>query len=219
MNRMKILSLVWRANDVPVDERLPERCLVGWTEIACSLGVVIRHAKDLLYSTAIAPPYSQEKSCNFTYVAMPPDRMAVFRGPIEDKEKNWGSLGAAEPLICTPDYREMWSKHGGPYFMRVVDVARRFSRGSHARLDIFDGDMLIEEITKATLIPVCWNKLSLARWNDFRKWTLPIKRSAAGQGKSLDTFLRIKSPDLSERGALKYVCGRVNHSPKTGDYS
>lgn len=205
MDKNDLLSLVWDYYDVPEGERDAKLALIGWTKITSVFGRGEKHTRDVFASNGLAPTWLLDEFCRVTYVAKPPDRMSIFWDERQVKEEYWDDLGLYKLRVCTPNVRALWRPLDGPYFLRVIDLAKRFSNAALSDLDIIDGEMAIVGLTKATLIPVCWDRRALEKMMRFRRLCMPIKKAYAGRGQKMHSSLRIKSPDIEQLGWLQYA--------------
>lgn len=215
MDRNEMLSLVWDYYGVSEVDRDAKLALMGWTEIANVFGLGEKHTRDVFAVNDVFPTWLLDKYCRVTYMAKPPDRMSIFWDERQVKEDYWDDLGLYRYRVCTPNVRATWRPYGGPYFLRVIDLAKKFAKDSLAELDIIDGEMPVTRITKATLIPVCWDRRALEKMARYRRLCMLIKKSYAGRGLKMHPSLRIKSLDFERAGWLQYAAihaskGRVN---------
>lgn len=205
MDKNEMLSLVWDRYNVLEAERDPNLALTGWSEIANVLGRGEKHVQDIFRSNELGPMWLQDQFCRVTFLAKPPDRMSIFWDERQVKEDYWDDLGLYKYRVCTPNVRAIWRPLGGPYFLRVIDLAKKFAKDSFADLDIIDGDMPIVGITKATLIPICWDRRVLEKMVRYRRLCVSIKKANASRGQKTHPNLRIKSPNFSGGGWLQYA--------------
>ena len=204
MNVEAILEIAWDYYAVPHGERDRSQASVGWEEIKQNLGVGRRHAQHLIRLLEGACPEFLERYLNFTYAAIPPDKMSVFYTGPERAEEHWDDLGRTVPQLCTPKTRATWRELGGPYFLRVVDVGARYSTDLLEEYGFEDGDMPIVDCTRATLIPICLEKGRLILWNEIRRAGIPRKRARARRGQT-DSNAINKSPIFKLVSPLLYA--------------
>lgn len=192
----EILETVWRFYDVPVANQDVQVAAIGWRVIARLLEVSVRHCQDLFRTDGFFSPWIQESMCKITYVAIPPNRMAVFYCGARREDEMWDQMGAAAPTVCHPQAYASWRYVGGPFYRHVTNLWERFPHLDAEDVDGINGGMAITTITKARLIPVCWNSHELLRMERFRKQANSIKKAAAGAGFTTNEYLRIKSPNF-----------------------
>lgn len=195
LNRNEALSIVWDFYRVPFSNR--DKCFgaVGWPEIANLLNVTVRHCQDLFRNDGFFSPSLQERICSVTYLALSPHRMTVFWCGSESEEANWDHLAKSTPILCSPEKLARCRSVGGPFFRHVVDLYRRLPNLERQLLDEINGGMATVKLTKARLLPVCWDTRQLLRLNRFRAAAKSVIKAAAGSGYSLDEYLRITSPN------------------------
>ena len=150
---------------------------MGVKEFGEFLRVIPRHVRRMLGSDVWGPQYALDANCAIAFVHVPRSRFSVLAIDALDFEVDLDRLGRNEPFVCSPATRAYKRLAGGPWVFHYHDESRIIPNWLHGPLRVEKGVFELRQVTRARMVPVCWNIEMLAAWEKVRKKDIVRTRS------------------------------------------